>query len=452
MIYIYPAISIISVFQKHDEMKAKSFLFALLLLLAMTDMHAQNAVYNSTDTAKAVFVQFDPVAATQQYLDQLSAEKKERSDAYFEGGYWLILAGIIYEVIIAWIFLSLGLSRLIKKVALRAGRKNVQNLIYIALYFIAAYILAFPLTVYEGFIREHAFDLSRLSFGGWLGEEMIRLLLQLVLGSLVLMFLYVAIRKTKENWWKWGTGFGILFLTVMIFISPVFIDPLFNHYKPLKEGPVKKQILSLARANGVPADNVYTFNASKQSTRISANVSGIGSTIRISLNDNLLNRCTFPEIKSVMAHEIGHYVLHHTYKLILSTGLLMFFGFALVNWALKKTLSRWGERWKINGIADIGSLPLIMVLFSLFLFLATPAMNNVSRITELEADYYGLNAAREPDAFASAIMKLSEYRKINPGRWEEIIFYDHPSGRTRILNAMRWKAENLPFRQSKRQE
>jgi len=78
------------------------------------------------------------------------------------------------------------------------------------------------------------------------------------------------------------------------------------------------------------------------------------------------------------------------------------------------------------------------------LFLATPVQNNISRITELEADYFGLNAAREPDAFASVTMKLSEYRKISPGYWEEIIFYDHPSGKTRIFNAMRWKAENLP--------
>jgi Zn-dependent protease with chaperone function len=424
-------------------MKAKSIILGLFLLI-IANAHAQNFTSAIHDTAGIVSARFDPALATQQYVDQLGGQQKERSDAYFEGNYWLMLANMVYEMIVAWIFLSLGLSLWMKKIALKARRKNIQNLIYIAFYFLFSYLLLFPLTLYQGFIREHAYNLSNLSFGGWFGEEMISFSLQVVLGSLVIMLLYIAIRKTRENWWKWGAGIGILFIILMVFISPVFIDPLFNHYKPLDEGPVKEQILSLARANGVPADNVYWFNASKQSTRISANVSGIGSTIRISLNDNLLNRSTTPEIRSVMAHEIGHYVLNHTFKLILFMGLLLFAGFALVNRVLKKVLGRWGARWKITGIEDIGGLPLIMVLFSLFMFLATPIQNNISRRSELEADYFGLNAAREPDAFASTIMKLSEYRKISPGRWEEILFYDHPSGKTRIFNAMRWKAENMP--------
>jgi STE24 endopeptidase len=425
------------------KMKAKSLILALFILI-IANAHAQNLTRVAADTVKIESARFDPALATQHYIDQLGDEKKERSDAYFEGNYWLMLVNIVVEIIVAWIFLSLGLSLWIKKIALKARRKNIQNLIYIAFYFLFSYLLLFPLTLYQGFLREHSYKLSNLSFGGWFGEEMISLSLQVVLGGLVIMLLYIAIRKTKDNWWKWGTGIGIIFLILMVFISPVFIAPLFNHYKPLDEGPVKEQILSLARANGVPAYNVYWFNASKQSTRISANVSGIGSTIRISLNDNLLNRSTTPEIRSVMAHEIGHYVMHHTVELIFFMGLLLFTGFALVNWALKKVLGRWGKKWRITDIADIGGLPLVMVLFSLFLFLTTPLQNNVSRVTELEADYFGLNAAREPDAFASAIMKLSEYRKISPGPWEEIIFYDHPSGKTRIFNAMRWKAENLP--------
>jgi STE24 endopeptidase len=422
-------------------MKVKTLILVVFLILSGT---LQNATCGNAEPVKITSAQFDPALATQQYLDQLSPEKKAQSDAYFEGGYWLLLVNMGYEILIAWIFLSLGLSQWIKKIAGKARRKNIQNLIYSVFYFLFAYLLIFPLTLYEGFFREHAYHLSNLSFGGWLGEEMIGLLLQVLLGSLVIMLLYIAIRKTRENWWKWGTGVGLIFGVLMIFISPVFIAPLFNKYTPLDEGPVKEQILSLARANGVPADNVYTFNASKQSTRISANVSGIGGTIRISLNDNLLNRCSLPQIKSVMAHELGHYVMNHMYKLLLSIGILIFIGFALVNLALKKMLGRWGARWKISNMSDIGSLPLIMVLFSLFLFLTAPLQNNLSRTTELEADYFGLNAAREPDAFASVTMKLSEYRKMSPGYWEEIILFDHPSGKTRIYNAMRWKAENLP--------
>jgi len=241
----------------------------------------------------------------------------------------------------------------------------------------------------------------------------------------------------------WAGGISIIFFVFVLFIGPVFILPLFNKYKPLEEGKFKNEILSIARANGVPAKNVYQFNASKQSTRISANVSGFGSTIRISLNDNLLNKCSSAEVKAVMSHEIGHYVLNHIFKGLIMLLIIIIIGFVLLNWSLTKTLKKWGGKWNLKDISDIGTLPLFMFLFSLFFFFTRPVLNNISRTAEIEADYFGLNAAQEPDGFASIAMKLSEYRKISPGRWEEILFFDHPSGRTRVYNAMVWKAEHL---------
>jgi STE24 endopeptidase len=84
-----------------------------------------------------------------------------------------------------------------------------------------------------------------------------------------------------------------------------------------------------------------------------------------------------------------------------------------------------------------------VALFSIYFFLTLPVFNTIIRTAENEADIFGLNASREPDGFAEAIFKLSEYRKLEPGALEEALFFDHPSGHTRILNAMRWKAENL---------
>jgi STE24 endopeptidase len=237
-----------------------------------------------------------------------------------------------------------------------------------------------------------------------------------------------------------------LFLVLALFIGPVFISPLFNEYQPLPDGKVKDAILSMARANGVPADNVYAFDASRQTKRISANVSGLGSTIRISLNDNLLNRGTPAEVKAVMGHELGHYVLNHTYKLLLSLGLVVLAGFAFIDAGFRRLVAARGGQWQISGIADAKGLPLLMGLFSLYVFLSTPVLNGIVRTSEVEADVFGLNAAREPDGFASIAMKLSEYRKIAPGYWEEMLFFDHPSGRTRVLTAMKWKAENRPGR------
>jgi STE24 endopeptidase len=199
----------------------------------------------------------------------------------------------------------------------------------------------------------------------------------------------------------------------------------------------------MARANGVPADNVYLVDASKQSKRISANVSGLGSTIRVSLNDNLLRRSTPEEVQAVMGHELGHYVLNHGPKMLVFFVLLIGLGFWVVNWAFTALVARYGPRWDVAGLADVGGLPLAIALFAVFSFLATPVFNTIIRTNEQEADLFGLNAARQPDAFASVAMKLSEYRKIDPTPLEEILFFDHPSGHTRVYTAMRWKAEHL---------
>jgi STE24 endopeptidase len=299
------------------------------------------------------------------------------------------------------------------------------------------------LSLYQDFFREHQYGLSNQNFGQWMGDQFKGLLVGLILGTLALIIVYAVIRKVQRSWWLWGAVVLIVFGVFSATIAPVYIAPLFNTYKALPDSPLKAQILSMARANGIPADNVYEFNASKQSKRISANVSGMFGTTRISLNDNLLNRSTPAEIKAVMGHEMGHYVLNHVYKGIAFFGIIIVIGFALVQWAFGKLHARYGVRWGIRDVADVAGLPLLIALFSVYMFLMTPVTNTLTRTTEAEADAFGLNAAREPDGFARAALQLSEYRKMHPGPVEEFIFFDHPSGWNRIHRAMIWKAEHI---------
>jgi len=202
-------------------------------------------------------------------------------------------------------------------------------------------------------------------------------------------------------------------------------------------------VLSLARANGIAADRVYVMDASRQTTRISANVSGFLNTMRITLNDNLLKRCSLPEIEHVMAHETGHCVLNHIYKFLLLYIIAAVIGFAVFRRASAGLLGRFGTHWGVTSVGDVAVLPLFVILFSIGSFLMTPFHNTASRVQEMEADIFALNAAREPDGAAEVDLKLSNYRKMEPGPFEEWIFFDHPSGATRIRAAMRWKAENL---------
>jgi STE24 endopeptidase len=234
-----------------------------------------------------------------------------------------------------------------------------------------------------------------------------------------------------------------LFWIFTALIVPVFIAPIFNKVTRLDDPKMVDSILSLARANGIPAKDVYMMDASRQTTRMSANVSGFANTTRITLNDNLLRRGSPEEIQAVMGHEMGHYVLHHVYKGTVFLSIITVLAFAYLRWAIDWTLHRWGEKWQIRSLGDSAVLPLVVLLASVFVFAITPVSNTLIRTQEYEADMYGLNTSRQPDGFAQAAIHLGEYRKMSPGPVEEWVFFDHPSGRNRIYAAMRWKAENL---------
>ena len=318
----------------------------------------------------------------------------------------------------------------------------LQIVLYWIQFILVTSILMFPLTVYEGYFREHEYGLLNQTFGPWMRDQIVGLAVALVLGAILVVPLFGVVRKLGQNWWVAGAALMILFFAFVSLIAPVYIFPLFNTYTKLEDPKIKNPILSMARANGIPAKDVYEFDASRQSNRVSANVSGFANTLRISLNDNLLKRCTLPEIETTMGHEMGHYVLNHAYKGLVMMGLVMVIGFAFGKWGINFALARWGQTGGVRGITDVAVLPLALIVFSLYFFLVTPVTNTITRTMEFEADMYGLNAARQPDGEANVDLLLGEYRKMDPSPLEEFIFFDHPSGRTRITAAMRFKAEH----------
>jgi len=387
---------------------------------------------------------FDAKAATDAWLATMSGKEKANSDAYFEGGYWLILWDFLYTLGVMALLLETKFSARLRDWAERLVRARfLQCWLYWILFSVVGYLLTFPLTVYEGYLREHQYGLSNLSFGGWFSEEMTGFAVLAVLGGLAFTAFVAVVRRWPNNWHVRGTVVGVVFLTIGIVIGPVFIAPLFNTYKPLENQTIKQSILSLARANGIPATDVYEVDASKQSKRVSANVSGFLGTERITLNDNLLARCSPQSILSVMGHEMGHYVLHHIYNSLIFFTIVIAVMFWVLRRGMEYALARWGERWGLRGIGDVAALPVAVIILATLGFLFTPIGNSFTRAQEYEADLYGLNAARQPDGEAEADVLLGEYRKMDPGPLEEMIFFDHPSGRTRIYAAMRWKAENL---------
>ena len=422
--------------------------FVLLCLVFTVIASAQSGPANPAPTPPvanqhATSAPFDVDAAVNAYLAKMPASERARSNAYFEGGYWLLLWDFLSTVVVMWLLLRFRWSARMRDLAERLTRfRPLQTALYWMQFILVLSVLTFPLTVYESYFREHKYGLLNQTFGPWMQDQFVMLAVNAVLGGILIVLLFGLVRRLSTNWWVWGAAATIFFLALILLIAPVYIAPLFNKYTKLQDPRIKDPILSMARANGIPATDVYEFDASRQSNRVSANVSGFAGTLRISLNDNLLNRCTLPEIETTMGHEMGHYVLNHANKSLVMFGVIVVIGFAFLNWFVKIGLARWGENWGIRGMTDVAVLPLAVMGLAVYFFFMTPVTNTISRTMEFEADMYGLNAGRQPDGEANVDLLLGEYRKMDPGPVEEFIFFDHPSGRTRITAAMRWKAEH----------
>jgi STE24 endopeptidase len=400
--------------------------------------------YISTATAEDV-KPFDPAAATQAWLDSVPRNQRAKSDSYFEGGYWLILWNFLLTAAISAFLLASRFSARLRDFSERVTKiRNFRVACYAIPYLLLVYSLSFPLNLYENFFREHQYGLATQSFMPWFREQLLGFAITLIGGTLLIIVLYAVFRRAPHTWWIWGTIVTIIFSGTVVFIAPVYIEPLFNTYKPITDPKIRDPILAMARANEIPVKQVFEVDASRQTTRVSANVSGLLGTTRVALNDNLLKQCTLPEIRAVMAHEMGHYVLNHGAKLLTYFGILILVGFAITRVLFDAAVSRWGKNWAVRGISDPAGLPLLVLILSTLLFIATPFLNTVVRITEREADAFGINTSREPDGMAKVALKLGTYRKLDPTPLEEFIFFDHPSGRARIRMAMDWKAALLP--------
>ena len=267
-----------------------SWSLAVCLFFAVsTAASAQTATPTPAELAAQNVKRIDPAAATEAWLATVPQEKREKSDAYFEGGYWLLLWNFLLAAGISILLLTSRISARLRDFAERASRfKIFQVACYAVPYLVIVYLLTFPLNVYQYFYREHHYGLATQSFMPWFREQLIGLGITLIAGTLLLIVLYAVFRRASRTWWVWGTFVTLIFSFAGAFIAPVYIEPLFNTYKPLANPKIRDPILAMAQANQIPVTQVFEVDASRQTTRVSANVSGFLGTTRIALNDNLL--------------------------------------------------------------------------------------------------------------------------------------------------------------------
>jgi STE24 endopeptidase len=363
-----------------------------------------------------------------------------RHEAYSHGGYWLALVHTVWALLVLWLIVRSGFGARLQGWVERFTRRpwSVAAL-YVALLVLLRFAAAFPINVYSGYVREKRFGFLNEGFGGWMGDDLKFLSVTLGIQVALLPLLYLMIRRLGRRWWLPGALITIACVIVGQVIAPVYIAPLFNSFTPLKDDTLRREILDMAHAQGIPADEVFEVDASRQSEHNNAYVAGILGTQRVVLYDTMLKRFTPREIRYVMGHEMGHYVLHHIWK---STGLaavMIVIGFFALDRLARRLIAR-HPGWGIGSLEQPASLPLVLFLVLVFLVVSWPAISTYSRAQEHASDRFGLEVTHDPEAAASVFNKfgrydLSEYQ-VNPVI--EFLLFDHPSTGNRIRFAQEW--------------
>ena len=377
----------------------------------------------------------DIEAATANYIDSLGADALAKAAAYTSGGHWLILGGLIVSAIVTFLIVRTGI---LARIETRFGPSSARGIFLIGIvYSLLSTLFGLPWAIYSQWWRETGYDRTSQPLMDYLGQSAISTVITTVMLSIFILLLYLLIRKAGRTWWIWSGGLVAAFVTAILLLGPVLIEPIFNTYEPVPEGEVRIALEEMAAEADIPSDRIFMFDGSRQSNNFTANVSGIGSSARIAISDVAFGEASLDEVKAVTGHEVGHYVLGHIWRILavlVGTAIVLFF---LTNLLFSPVSRLFGAS---PNIAHPSSLPVLFFIIGALSTLATPAQNAVTRIGENEADQYSLETVNLPDALASALVKTAEYRYPRPSGLQEALFYTHPSVEKRVRRAMKWKA------------
>ena len=379
---------------------------------------------------------FDPNAATARYIDSLGPAALQKAHDYTVGKEWMLLWALIVAAIVTWLIVR---SRILDRIEAKLGekRRNVRAFLVTLVYFIVSTILTLPWAIYADWWREKSYGRTSQPFGDWLMQLGIATVVSSLVGALFFMGVYLLMRRTGRRWWLWSGALTAALLAFVMLLAPVLIEPLFNKYEPVPPGQVRDAVVEMAQRAGIPPNKVYMYNGSRQSNNFTANAGGVGSTARVAISDVAFKNASLDEVRAVTGHEIGHYVLKHSWW-----GILFYSIAAIVLfWIADLTFPWFARRFGSSAVlAEPRGIPVLMFMVSLFGVLSLPILNTFSRTLESQADAYSLRTENRPDALSTALVKTAEYRYPRPNRLEEIIFYNHPSVEARVRAAMEWKA------------
>jgi Zn-dependent protease with chaperone function len=362
-------------------------------------------------------------------------EPSEKAMARYRSGVVLWLIDTAWGLILPAAILLTGFSARMRNWAVRVSRKRVLTIaIYFAIFSVITYAIDLPRAYYEDFVREHAYGLSNQTFSKWFGDSLKSLVVGTIMGALFLWVPYLLLRKSPRRWWLYTAMAAVPFLVLTLLIAPVWIDPLFNTFGPMKNKGLEARILQLADRAGIEDGRVYEVDKSADTNTLNAYVAGVGGTKRIVLWDTIIARLDEPQLLFVMGHEMGHYVLNHIWKALAIFSVLIGVLLYAVHRVAGVVIGRYEGRFGFSELSDVASLPLIMLLFSLAFLVVSPIVLGINRHFEHEADRFGLEITRANRPAALSFVRLQQDNLANPRpHWLVRLFRaSHPTLAERI--------------------
>lgn len=379
-----------------------------ILLLYLTVFHLEPS------TAQESITQADTTTISAEGPVPVPVPSEKAMD-YYNSGNVLWVIQTLWGMLIPALFLFTGFSAKIRSWAQRLGKKWFFT---IALYFIFFSIISFvidlPLSYYTEFVRQHAYDLSNQTLDKWIGDSIKSLLVGTIIGVLFLWLPYLALKKSPTRWWLY-VGIGTIpFLFLFIIIAPIWISPLFNDFGPMKDKGLEQKILALADKAGIEGSKVFEVNKSVDTKSVNAYVTGFLNTKRIVLWDTIIEKMNEKELLFVMGHEMGHYVLGHVWKSVFFFSVLIMLSLYVAYRVSIALIAKYKDRFGFDHLADVASLPLLLLLISVVMFVTTPVINWYGRSIEHDADIFGLEITRDNHSAATAFVKLQQQNLGNP--------------------------------------
>jgi Zn-dependent protease with chaperone function len=421
-------------------------LLALLLTVAPKSVSAQTQSPSSSPAAG----QKTPATQTAEYT--LPPDKLAKSKALYQLGGKLRIIDTVYGLLILLGLLYFGVAAGYRNIAEAASKyRLVQALIFVALFLITTTLLTLPLDAYQHSVSRE-YRLSVQGWASWLGDVLKGMLVGYVIFTLAAWRVRRYIEKYPTRWWFHVWIRAVPFVVLLVFLSPVIIDPLFNTFEPLdKSNPQLVDAIEQVTQRGgltIPRDRMFLMKASEKVTTLNAYVTGFGPSKRVVVWDTTIKNATTPETLYVYGHEMGHYVLNHILIGIVATAIGLFIGFYLLyliaNWAFP----RFQQRWKMRELSDWPALVMLLLIFSIMGTISAPIGNGFSRQLEHNADIYGLEVThginpnpQETAAHTFQILGELSLTYPYPSKFVVFWYYNHPP----ISDRVRWAHSYDPW-------